>query len=154
MQWFDACLDAKDQSTDYKLTLLNILGKFIEEDSKLEMSRLMDVLLELIRDEDRNVKMNALDLLIQFFVSGKHIQVNHEFDCFHQLNLYMNFLNIVSMELLPLLFIMAYLYGERFKCSDCVINLALYFSTCKNRKFETFECQFISSQKKLIEKVT
>jgi hypothetical protein len=139
-----------DTSTDYKLSWLNILRRWMDPGYGVIDDNYMKTLLYLTKDKDRFVQINALDLFSNLskhelyrtlFVGDQWFEKLRDHVCDSE----------PSLTLLPLYFVMAYMDGKRRSCYQCILDFAI--SLLSSDLLENETCRFLASEKILIRKV-
>lgn len=150
--WLEECLKLKDRSNDYKLNILNIFRRWIDVDSKIMEPSIIDTILCLTNDEDRFVQLNSMDLLTSVFIRDTYKDILNIDQWIDRLHYHMNQSTPPTLLSLPLYFIMAHLYSERYSCHCCVFDLAEILVSHTN--LDIMKCQFLTLEKHSIQKVS
>jgi hypothetical protein len=140
----------ENRSSEYKLALLTILWKWVDQKDLWKSETTIATLLHLANDSDRNVQTNALDLLVALFTHGVYRDIMSDQDWFQRLHHFID-ASDASLALLPLWFILAHIYSRLYACHDCIVHLAMGFVSPGN--LEDTDCQFVAAERALIEKV-
>jgi hypothetical protein len=150
VKWMNDYLMLKDTSSDYKLSLLTIVWKWMEYQHQWTNETMIDRILHLAKDEDRSVRINALDLLASLFIKRTYSDMMSDQDWFQKLHR-MVASTETSVTQLLLWFILAYLHDQQHTCSHCMMHLAIELLSLPIS--EHHECRFVTSERILLEKV-